>query len=72
MEYVLVSGPEQRTVYVDGQPSGKTNQILLIQAGTHEFSLGPPEDVTSPKKLAVVMKTTSIQPAKITLESHRR
>lgn len=67
MEYVVVSFPEKRTVFVDGQPAGQTNQVLLIEEGTHEFSLGPGDEKVW-RKLAMVTDTTTVSPAKIKFE----
>lgn len=40
MEYVRVTYPTGRLVYIDGEKSGLTNEVLRIDAGTHLFDLG--------------------------------
>lgn len=49
-QWVKVTFPTQRTVYIDGQSSGQTNRILVVGAGTHEFDLGPNKLNYSPTK----------------------
>jgi hypothetical protein len=39
-EFVKVTFPRRRQVYVDGKPSGFTNDIIQVQTGTHTFDLG--------------------------------
>jgi len=68
VEYVLVSFNEARTVFVDGVPMGKTNMMLQIQEGTHEFNLGAPVNYTPPNKLAIVVGTTPVSPHLIKFE----
>lgn len=40
MEYVRVTYPTDRLVYIDGEKSGRTNEVLRIDAGTHIFDFG--------------------------------
>jgi hypothetical protein len=40
MEYVRISFPSSRFVYIDGEQSGRTNEVLRVEAGTHAFDLG--------------------------------
>src|SRR5712671_1328095 len=40
MEYVKVTFPTDRLVYVDGEENGSTNEVLRVEAGTHVFELG--------------------------------
>jgi len=65
VEYVRVRFPEIRTVFVDGRPAGRTNETLVIEAGTHEVDLGQPGDYAPSKKLVIVTNTTSISPVEI-------
>ena len=41
-EFVKVTFPGQRQVYVDGKPCGFTNDVFQVQTGTHTFDLGAP------------------------------
>ncbi len=63
MEYVIVSCPEDHEVLIDGRVAGKTNTVIMVEAGTHEFDLGRPA-IYAPK-LAVVTDTSSISPLHI-------
>jgi len=40
MEFVKVTYPTDRYVYIDGEQGGRTNSVLRIEAGTHVFDLG--------------------------------
>ncbi|MDQ3562580.1 MAG: PEGA domain-containing protein [Pseudomonadota bacterium] len=39
-EFVTVTFPGRRQVYVDGNPCGFTNDVIQVQTGTHTFDLG--------------------------------
>ncbi|MGH7215210.1 MAG: hypothetical protein ACREIT_10650, partial [Tepidisphaeraceae bacterium] len=43
-EFVKVTFPGQRQVYVDGNPTGLTNDVIQVQTGTHTFDLGVPRN----------------------------
>ena len=59
MEFVIVSYPTRRPVYVDGDLTGYTNEVLQMDAGTHKFTLGPPEDC-DPLFCEVMVKGTNV------------
>src|SRR5262245_9278892 len=40
MEYVKVTFPTRRLVYIDEAENGYTNEVLRVEAGTHLFALG--------------------------------
>jgi hypothetical protein len=44
MEFVRVLYPSERDVEIDNTIVGKTNQVLLVETGTHRFDLGEPVD----------------------------
>lgn len=46
MEWVVVTYPEDRSVYIDGQLGGITNCLMAVGEGTHDFDLGKPVDYT--------------------------
>lgn len=58
-EYVVVVYPDDRAVYLDGQPFGRTGQLLTVQRGTHTFALGLPVDYR-PLQQSVLVKDTSM------------
>ena len=68
MEYVTVTYPESRRVFVDGVETGNTNTTLRIQEGTHTFNLGEPRDYTPKWRRQVVSGTTSLSPMEISFE----
>lgn len=61
MGYVLVRYDRMRTVFVDGEWNGYTNQTLRVGNGIHDFDLGEPDNVTPKSWRKVVKATHSIQ-----------
>lgn len=59
MEWVKISYPKTRDVFIDGRRSGETNRPIAVPAGAHEFHLGPPVDY-APDRQKVTVKNTSI------------
>jgi hypothetical protein len=43
-EFVIITYPVKRPVYVNGNWTGYTNEVLRLGGGTHRFTIGPPED----------------------------
>jgi len=67
MEYIIVKYPKHREVIIDGEPSGFTNMILMVQNGHHQIDLAGEADY-SPVKLIVMVKNTDVDfPMKIEL-----
>jgi hypothetical protein len=64
LEYVIVTYPGNRAVYVDGKQNGKTNDVLRLSRGTYVFDLGAPADY-EPASQKVLVKDTGIQPLTI-------
>lgn len=45
MNWIKVVFSEQRTVFVDDQPLGGTNEVLMLgESGTYTFHLGEPQN----------------------------
>jgi len=65
MEYIIVSFPTDRFVYIDGDKGGRTNEVLRVEAGTHEFDLGNPKNFEPGLQEVVVEETTVLQPMEI-------
>lgn len=65
MEYVKVSYPTQRIVYIDGDKDGQTNDVLRVDAGTHVFDLGPFANYTPASQKVTVQDTTVLSPLEI-------
>jgi hypothetical protein len=58
MEFVKVLFPTERDVFIDGQVSGKTNQVLAVGLGHHKFTLGGPPNYT-PSEIDQLVSGTS-------------
>lgn len=59
MEYVKVTFPTDRFVYIDGEKGGITNQVLRVEAGTHGFDLGIMANY-KPASVEVDVKDTTV------------
>ena len=66
MEYVKVTYPTSRFVYIDDEQSGRTNAVLRVEAGTHAFDLGTPTNYKPASSQVEVTNTTVLQPLVIT------
>lgn len=62
MEYVIVAFPTDRLVYIDGEKDGSTNTVLKVDAGTHDFDLGPVENYRPGSRKVTLSGTTSLDP----------
>ncbi len=65
MEYVVVSYQDYRIVRIDGLDAGMTNDTLMVETGTHDFSLAG-NDYRPSVVTMVVRQTTSLSPLIIT------
>lgn len=63
MEYVRVTFPTDRFVYVNGERSGRTNEVMRIATGTHAFNLGPYSNYEPDHRVLEVQGTSVLQPA---------
>jgi hypothetical protein len=68
MEYIIVHYPRKRTVYIDGEESGETEERLRVEEGTHTINLGEPRDYAPNWRRPTVTGTTSIKPMEIEFE----
>ena len=59
MEHVVVRYHEERNVYIDGQPAGKTNETLMMEEGHHLFDLGEPKDYLPESREVAISETSS-------------
>jgi len=66
VEYVIVEFPTDRLVYIDGEKDGTTNTLLKVDAGTHDFDLGPVENYRPGSRKVTLSGTSSIDPRIIT------
>ncbi|MBY0574670.1 MAG: PEGA domain-containing protein [Undibacterium sp.] len=65
MEYVIVTYPTSRIVNIDGENGGKTNQVLRVDAGKHQFDLGSMANYTPTFRKINVKDTTVLSPLEI-------
>ena len=65
MEYVVVSFPTDRIVYIDGEQNGRTNNSLRVDAGSHLFDLGAVKNYEPESQIVIVSGTTVLDPQEI-------
>ena len=65
MEYVKVTFPTNRFVYIDGEQNGSTNDVLRVDAGSHIFELGNLENYRPGSRKVLVQDTTVLEPLEI-------
>jgi hypothetical protein len=65
LEYVTVSFPSPRRVFIDGKDCGQVGDILRVAPGTHRFKLGDPQDYTPGEVTRQIVGTDPLQPASI-------
>jgi hypothetical protein len=63
MEFVIVTcDNEQRSVFIDNQEQGMTDDRLSVPEGLHVFDLGAPQNYAPPFQEVLIEKTTSPEP----------
>jgi hypothetical protein len=65
MEFVKVTFPTDRLVYIDGEENGNTNEVLRVDAGTHVFALGNLANYRPGSRTVVVKDTSALEPLEI-------
>ena len=65
MEYVKVTFPTRRRVYIDEEENGYTNEVLRVEAGTHMFALGNRANFRPASRKVAVQDTTVLEPLEI-------
>jgi hypothetical protein len=66
VEYLVVTFDEDRGVIVNsGTGAWRTNQILMLEAGTYVIALAPPANYSPPGIWLVLDNTTVIAPSEI-------
>jgi len=65
MEHVRVTFPTDRLVYIDGEESGNTNEVLRVDAGTHLFELGNLANYRPASRKVMVKDTTVLEALEI-------
>ena len=65
MEFVKVTFPTKRFVYIDGEQNGNTNEVLRVDAGTHIFELGNLDNFRPAQRKVMVKDTTVLEPLEV-------
>jgi hypothetical protein len=65
MEYVIVTFPTDRLVYIDDEKNGSTNEVLRVDEGTHVFNLGPYANYRPGSRTVTVQGTSPLEPREI-------
>lgn len=65
MEYVKVTFPTRRLVYIDDEENGYTNDVLRVDAGTHLFALGNVANFRPASRKVTVEGTSVLEPLEV-------
>ena len=65
MEYVKITFPTRRLVYIDDEEGGYTNTVLRVDAGTHLFSLGNVANFRPASRKVTVEDTSVLEPLEV-------
>jgi hypothetical protein len=68
MQFVRVSFPDPRAVFIDDGPDGQTDEVLRVEEGPHKFDLGDPQDYTPPSQVVSPFGTSREQPCVVSFE----
>jgi hypothetical protein len=66
MEYLLVHFPDDRSVVIDNELQGRTNETIEVEAGTHIISLkSPPENFRPGQRKVTLTGTSALTPREV-------
>ena len=65
MEYVKVTFPTRRLVYIDEEENGYTNEVLRLEPGTHVFALGNLDNFRPGSRKVTVRDTSVLEPLEV-------
>ncbi len=65
-EFIRVVYVADREVFVDGESSGRTNETVRVERGTHTVNLGDPRDYDPKWRRPQVKNTSPIKPLEVT------
>ena len=65
MEYVKVTFPTRRLVYIDDEENGYTNTVLRVDAGTHLFTLGKVDNFRPASRKVTVEDPSVLEPLEV-------
>jgi hypothetical protein len=66
MEYLVVIFEARRRVFVNGNPSGFTNSVVQLDAGTHTITMEPPPNFSPISQTIVLQATSPLDPMTVT------
>ena len=64
-EYLAVAFPQPREVLINGESRGQTNDLLSLEGGEYEVTLGPPPDFTPTQQQIDLRNTSAMTPLSI-------
>ena len=67
-EFVKVSFPTRRTVWVDDEPTALTNKVFQVETGFHTFHLGPKQNYKPAQRRRLVKDTLPTEPMVVDFE----
>lgn len=67
-EYLVVAFPHQRTVLINGESMGYTNDLLELEGGRYEVTLDPPPDFAPAKHEIRLRHTSALSPMRVEFE----
>jgi len=70
MEYLIVTFEDDRGLVIDGEPLGRTNEVIELEGGTHLVTLeAPPYDFHPEEEVTVILEdTTALSPIEVYYE----
>jgi hypothetical protein len=64
-EYLIVHFPRSRSVKVDDEFNGRTEDLIELEAGRHVVSLGPPYNYTPEEQTIILKETAELDPCEV-------
>ncbi len=64
-EYLEVLFPQRRTVLINGEEMGETNQLLELEGGRYEVTLAPPPDFTPERRTIDLRNSSALMPQQV-------
>jgi hypothetical protein len=68
MEYLIVHFVRSRRVKIDDEFNGRTEELIELEAGKHNVSLGPPSNFTPEEQTIILKNTSELDPREVTFE----
>jgi hypothetical protein len=68
LEFVVVRFEDDRQVFINGRPSGRTGETLRVEEGRQTFNLGNPRNYTPKWRRPLVRDTNPLNPLEVRFE----